>query len=63
MSVLVATRYNPVINAFYQRLCAQGKAKKVAIIACLRKLLVILNSMIKHKTIWQHVPLLLVTSC
>ena len=52
MSALVATRYNPVINAFYQRLCAEGKAKKVAIIACMRKLLIILNSMIKHKTLW-----------
>lgn len=59
MSTLVATRYNPTISVFYQRLCAEGKAKKVAIIACMRKLLIILNSMIKHKTLWQHVPSLL----
>ena len=52
MATLVATRYNPVIRAFYQRLCAAGKPKKVALIACMRKLLVILNSMIKHGQTW-----------
>ncbi|MCH9010351.1 MAG: IS110 family transposase [Chloroflexi bacterium] len=52
MAALVATRYNPVIKAFYQRLCAAGKAKKVALIACMRKLLLILNSMLKHGTQW-----------
>lgn len=52
MAALVATRYNPVIKAFYQRLCAAGKAKKVALIACMRKLLLILNSMLKHGTLW-----------
>ena len=63
MAALVATRYNPTIKAFYQRLCAEGKAKKVAIIACMRKLLIILNSMIKYKTLWQHSPSLLVVTC
>ena len=63
MSALVATRYNPVISAFYQRLCAEGKAKKVAIIACMRKLLIILNSMIKHKTLWQHSTSLVIANC
>ena len=63
MSALVATRYNPVINAFYQRLCAEGKAKKVAIIACMRKSLIILNSMIKHKTLWQHSTSLVIANC
>jgi transposase len=53
MSALAATRYNPVIRAFYQRLCAAGKAKKVALTACMHKLLVILNSMVKHRTPWQ----------
>ena len=48
MATLVATRYNPVIKAFYQHLCAEGKAKKVALTACMRKLLTILNSMLKH---------------
>jgi transposase len=41
-----------VIKAFYQRLCAAGKAKKVALTACMRKLLTILNSMLKHGHSW-----------
>lgn len=53
MATLVATRFNPVIRAFYQRLCAAGKPKKVALTACMRKLLTILNAMIKHRTAWQ----------
>ena len=52
MATLVATRHNPVLRAFYQRLCDAGKPKKVALIACMRKLLVILNSMIKHHRTW-----------
>jgi transposase len=52
MGTLVATRFNPVIKAFYQRLCAAGKAKKVALTACMRKLLTILNAMVKHRTPW-----------
>lgn len=52
MSTLVATRFNPVIRAFYQRLCAAGKAKKVALTACMRKLLTILNAMLKYQTPW-----------
>ena len=48
----MAARFNPVIRAFYQRLCAAGKAKKVALTACMRKLLVILNAMLKHRTPW-----------
>lgn len=54
MAALVATRFNPVIRAFYQRLCAAGKAKKVALTACMRKLLIILNAMMKHRTRWAH---------
>jgi len=54
MAALTATRYNPVIRAFYDRLCAAGKAKKVALTACMRKLLTILNSMVKHRTRWQE---------
>lgn len=53
MSALVATRFNPVIRVFYQRLCAAGKAKKVALTACMRKLLTILNAMLKHQTPWR----------
>lgn len=52
MGTLVATRYNPVIKAFYDRLCAAGKPKKVALTACMRKLLVILNSMLKRRIKW-----------
>jgi len=52
MGALVAARYNPVIRAFYQRLCAAGKPKKVALIACMHKLLTILNALLKHRTPW-----------
>ena len=52
MGTLVATRFNPVIRAFYQRLCAAGKAKKVALTACMRKMLTMLNAMLKHQTPW-----------
>lgn len=52
MGALVATRYNPVIKAFYQQLCARGKAKKTALTACMRKLLTILNAMMRHRTPW-----------
>ena len=53
MGTLVATRFNPVIRAFYQRLLAAGKPKKVALTACMRKLLTILNAMARHETPWQ----------
>ena len=46
MATLVATRFNPVIRDFYQRLVAEGKPKKVALTACMRKLLTILNAML-----------------
>ena len=52
MSTLVAVRYNPVLRAFSQRLCTAGKAKKVALTACMRKLVTILNAMVKHQTPW-----------
>ncbi len=52
MSALVAMRHNRVIHAFYHRLCAAGKAKKVALTACMRKLLTILNAMLKQRTMW-----------
>ena len=53
MSALVATRRNPVIRAFYLRLVAAGKPKKVALIACMRKLLTILNVMMRTNTSWR----------
>jgi transposase len=55
MSTLVATRRNAVIRRFYERLTAAGKAKKAAITACMRKLLTILNAMMKHQTPWRHI--------
>jgi transposase len=53
MSPLVAVRYNPVLKAFYERLRAAGKAAKVALTACMRKLLTILNAIVKHHIPWQ----------
>ena len=53
MAALVATKRNAVIRAFYQRLLAAGKPKKLARIACMRKLLVILNAMAKDHTRWR----------
>lgn len=52
MATLSAMRYNPVITAYYQRLLAAGKPKKVAMVACMRKLLTILNAMLRHGTAW-----------
>jgi transposase len=52
MATLVATKHNPVIRAFYQRLLAAGKPKMVAVTACMRKLLTILNSMLKTGSHW-----------
>lgn len=53
MATMSATQYNPVIKAYYTRLIARGKAKQVALVACMRKLLVILNSMMRTKTRWR----------
>jgi transposase len=47
-SAVVAARWNPVTRAFYQRLLAAGKPKKLALTACMRKLVLILNAMIKN---------------
>lgn len=52
MATLVATRHNRRIRDFYQRLLDRGKAKKKALVACMRKLLVILNTMVKNGTHW-----------
>lgn len=63
MGTLSATRFNPVIMKFYQRLLAAGKPPKVAIVACMRKLLTILNSMIMHQRAWSPVPTVSVACC
>jgi transposase len=52
MAALVAARYNPTIKVFYDRLVAAGKPKKVALVGCMRKLLTILNAMVKTRTPW-----------
>jgi transposase len=52
MAAMVAVRWNPVIGKFYQRLRSQGKEFKVAITACMRKILIILNTLIRNDTIW-----------
>jgi transposase len=53
MAALAATKFNPKIKIFYQHLLKQGKEKKVALTACMRKLLVILNAMLRSKQPWQ----------
>lgn len=50
MGALVATRFNPTIKEFYERLCQAGKPKMVALVACMRKLLLILNAILKNRT-------------
>jgi len=55
MATRVAIRFNPVIRAFYERLEKAGKKRKVAETACMRKLLTILNAMMKNRTCWQAV--------
>jgi transposase len=52
MATLVATRHNPIIRVFYRRLRAAGKPPKVAVVAAMRKLLTILNAMLKHQRRW-----------
>jgi len=54
MATLSAARFNTVIKTFYDRLCGNGKLKKVAHIACARKLLVILNAMTRNDIKWNH---------
>ena len=53
MRALIASRYNPHIKEFYERLVASGKPKKVALVACMRKLLVILNAVMRERTPWR----------
>lgn len=53
MATLVAVRWNPTIKSFYKRLTDAGKPHKVAMTACMRKVIVILNAMVKNQTYWQ----------
>ena len=52
MAALTATRVNPTLRACYQRLIAAGKPPKVALVACMRKLLVLCNALCKSQTTW-----------
>ncbi len=54
MGALAATRHNPVIRALYARLLSRGKPKKVALVACMRKLLIILNAMMRDQRTWRQ---------
>ncbi len=55
MAALVASRHNPHIRAFYTRLIAAGKAKKVALVACMRKLLLLSNAILRSHLPWSPV--------
>jgi transposase len=58
MATLTAVRSNPAIKAFYERLIAKGKPSKVALVACMRKLLITLNAMCRDRKEWMsHVPI------
>lgn len=54
MATLVATKHNPLIRSHYQQLIQRGKAKMTALVACMRKLLLILNAMIKNQSPWKN---------
>ena len=54
MATLCGVRHNPVLKAFYERLVAQGKHKKVALTACMRKFITILNAMVRDGTKWEE---------
>jgi transposase len=56
MATVASVRCNPVLRTFYARLCAAGKPRKVALTACMRKLLTILNAMMHRQTRWQSAP-------
>ncbi len=54
MAALSAARYNPIIKEFYTRLLTAGKKPKVALVACMRKILTILNAMMKNQKAWNE---------
>jgi len=53
MAIISAVRFNPVIKSFYEKLLAKGKLKKVALVACIRKLMTILNAMLRSGETWK----------
>jgi transposase len=56
MAVLSAVKHNPIIRAFYESLLKRGKEKKVALVACMRKLLVFINAMVRKGEFWRYSP-------
>ncbi len=56
MAAMVGIRYNPLIRALYLRMCSAGKAKKVALVACMHKLVTIMNAMLKNRVAWHYRP-------
>lgn len=56
MAALSAIKYNPIIKPFYERMISKGKVKMVAIVACMRKLLVIINAMVRKSEVWKFSP-------
>ena len=54
MAMLSSIQCNPVFKRFYERLKAQGKIPKVALIACMRKMIVVLNTMLKNQEPWRE---------
>ena len=56
MAALTGIRHNPMLKSFYQRLCSAGKPRKVALTACMRKLITVLNVMVKNNTHWRYQP-------
>lgn len=54
MAMLNAVQHNPIIKATYQRMLAAGKLKKVALVACMRKMITMLNAMLRDHTPWRH---------
>jgi len=54
MSALLASKYNPSIKLFYKRLIEKSKKPKIALTACMRKLLTIINTMVKNNTTWDQ---------
>jgi transposase len=57
MAALTGVRHNPVLRAFYEQLLARGKPKKLALTACMHKLLLILHAVLRDRTPWQPTPL------
>ena len=57
MAALVASKHDPRMKAFYEKLVAKGKLPKVALVAVMRKMIIMLNTMIKHMTPWRPIQI------